>query len=120
MSRGISSFVSRNGPSTFVASASSLPSAERMRSPGNAPALLNEHVEAGLSRAAKRVAKGAHVIQITDVAPMHAHVAVARGLHDRRACVLAALPIRERAAARSLPAARTPPRLPAPAPSSPR
>ena len=55
VSRGISRFVSRNGPSTFVASASSLPSAESARSGGSTPALLTSTSRRG-SSAVKRAA----------------------------------------------------------------
>ena len=105
VSSGISRFVSKHGPSTFVASASSLPSAESARSAGSTPALLTRTSRRG-SSAVKR-GEGPHVAQVAHVAQTRPSVAVPGRLDYGSARSLSAL-----LGAREQPDARAEPRKP--------
>ena len=87
---GSAGSVSRNGPTTLVASVSSIPSADTRALVGQHAGVVDEHVEAR-SLISKASANCRTDSQLAEIADPHVHVVVTGPLDDPRARLLAAL-----------------------------
>ena len=89
-SSGISRFVSRNGPTTLVASVSSIPSAETAAFLRHHAGVVDQHIEARTT-ICKPSGEPVDRLEAAEVAVTHVHVAVTGALGDPHARLLAAL-----------------------------